>query len=288
MEHAAEGVKALRGKAAGRGEIVAEEFQVTILGSGTSTGVPMLGCSCAVCRSADPRDRRTRCSALVSCGDRRIVIDTATDFRQQALREGLSHVDAVLYTHAHADHIHGIDDLRAFNITSGADIPIYAPPGIMAVIRRNFRYIFSGEVQPGFRPRLISWDVGGAFVLCGLPVQPILLQHGADRSFGYRIGSFAYITDCNDIPEESLERLGNLDVLVIDGLRFRSHPTHYSIPEAIEISRRLGARRTVLTHLCHEVDHVRDGSSLPEGVELAFDGQRFILAAPGSGRVEGK
>jgi phosphoribosyl 1,2-cyclic phosphate phosphodiesterase len=272
----------------GEAVIVAEGFQVTILGSGTSTGVPMLGCSCAVCHSADPRDRRTRCSALVSHGGQRIVIDTSTDFRQQALRENLSHVDAVLYTHAHADHVHGIDDLRAFNIVSGAAIPIYGPPSAMAVIRRNFRYIFSGEVQPGFRPRLISWDVAGDFVLCGLPVQPIPLQHGADLSCGYRIGSFAYITDCNGIPGESLERLGNLDILVIDGLRFRSHPTHYSIPEAIEISRQLGARRTILTHLCHEVEHARDGASLPKGVELAYDGQRFTLPAPGSGRVEGE
>jgi phosphoribosyl 1,2-cyclic phosphate phosphodiesterase len=148
------------------------------------------------------------------------------------------------------------------------------------VIRRNFRYIFSGEVKAGFRPRLTPWDLAGDFVLCGLPIQPVALQHGADQACGYRIGSFAYITDCNGIPGESLARLRHLDLLVIDGLRFRSHPTHYSIPEAIEVSRKLGARRTVLTHLSHEVEHRRDGASLPPGVELAYDGQRFTLPLP--------
>jgi phosphoribosyl 1,2-cyclic phosphate phosphodiesterase len=260
--------------------MAATEFEITLLGSGTSTGVPMLGCDCSVCRSSDPRDQRTRCSALVSHGSRQIVIDTSTDFRQQALREGIGHVDAVLYTHAHADHIHGIDDLRAFNMVSKEAIPIYGLPTTMAVIRRNFRYIFSKEVKPGFRPQLVPWDICGDFVLCGLPIQPILLQHGESQSCGYRIGAFAYITDCNGIPDDSLARLQNLDVLVIDGLRFRTHPTHFSIPEAIEVAGRLGARRTVLTHLNHEVAHRRDGASLPEGVELAYDGQRFRFPAP--------
>jgi phosphoribosyl 1,2-cyclic phosphate phosphodiesterase len=260
--------------------MAATVFQVTLLGSGTSTGVPMLGCNCAVCRSTDPRDRRTRCSALVSFDGRQIVIDTSTDFRQQALREAVGQVDAVLYTHAHADHVHGIDDLRAYNMVSKAAIPIYGPPAAMAGIRRNFSYIFNGEVKPGFRPLLVPWDLAGDFVLCGLPIQPILLQHGAEQACGYRIGGFAYITDCNGIPEESMARLRDLDLLVIDGLRFRSHPTHFSIPEAIEMAGRLAARRTVLTHLSHEVEHQRDQASLPQGVELAYDGQKFLLSAP--------
>jgi phosphoribosyl 1,2-cyclic phosphate phosphodiesterase len=260
--------------------MAATVFQVTLLGSGTSTGVPMLGCNCAVCRSTDPRDRRTRCSALVSFDGRQIVIDTSTDFRQQALREAIGQVDAVLYTHAHADHVHGIDDLRAYNMVSKAAIPIYGPPAAMAGIRRNFHYIFSGEVKPGFRPLLVPWDLAGDFVLCGLPIQPIPLQHGADQACGYRIGGFAYITDCNGIPDESMARLRDLDLLVIDGLRFRSHPTHFSIPEAIEMAGRLAARRTVLTHLSHEVEHQRDQASLPQGVELAYDGQKFLLSAP--------
>jgi phosphoribosyl 1,2-cyclic phosphate phosphodiesterase len=260
--------------------MAATAFQVTLLGSGTSTGVPMLGCNCAVCRSSDPRDRRTRCSALISFDGRQIVIDTSTDFRQQALREAVGQVDAVLYTHAHADHVHGIDDLRAYNMVSKAAIPIYGPPAAMAGIRRNFSYIFNGEVKPGFRPLLVPWDLAGDFVLCGLLIQPIPLQHGADQACGYRIGGFAYITDCNGIPDESMARLRDLDLLVIDGLRFRSHPTHFSIPEAIEMAGRLAARRTVLTHLSHEVEHRRDQASLPQGVELAHDGQKFLLAAP--------
>ena len=262
--------------------MAAKEFQITLLGSGTSTGVPMLGCSCAICHSTDPRDRRTRCSALISHNGHQIVIDTSTDFRQQALREDIGQVDAVLYTHAHADHVHGIDDLRAFNMVSGAAIPIYGLPSTMAVLRHNFHYIFSGEVQPGFRPRLVPWDLAGDFSLCGLPVQPIPLQHGEGQACGYRIGSFAYITDCNGIPDQSLARLRDLDILVIDGLRFRSHPTHFSIPEAIEMAARLGARRAVLTHLNHEVDHQRDSSNLPDGAELAYDGQRFLLPLPES------
>ncbi|MEZ4600822.1 MAG: GPMC system MBL fold metallohydrolase [Syntrophotaleaceae bacterium] len=265
--------------------MAARAFQVTLLGSGTSTGVPMLGCDCEVCRSSFRKNHRTRCSALITCNGRQIVIDTSTDFRQQALRAKLDHVDAVLYTHAHADHIHGIDDLRAFNMVSRAAIPIFGTPATMAVIRSNFRYIFSGAVKPGFRPQLIPWEIGGEFMLCGLPIQPVPLRHGEEQeSCGYRIGTFAYLTDCNGIPDGSLALLRGLDVLVIDGLRFRSHPTHFSIPEAIEIAAVLGARRTVLTHINHEVEHRRDGASLPKGVELAYDGQQFRMPVPQESR----
>ncbi len=256
-------------------------MEITILGSGTSTGVPMLGCSCDVCRSTDPHNCRTRCSALISYRGQQIVIDTGTDFRQQALREGIGQIDAVLYTHAHADHVHGIDDLRAFNMASGgAAIPIYGLPSTMDLIRRNFRYIFGDEVASKFRPRLVPWDLGGNFSLCGLPVEPLLLQHGPGSSCGYRIGSFAYVTDCNGISESTMSRLQQLELLVIDGLRFRSHPTHFSIDEAIAVAARLGARRTVLTHICHEVEHQRDTAKLPSGVEFACDGQRFTLPLP--------
>ncbi|MEZ4484378.1 MAG: GPMC system MBL fold metallohydrolase [Syntrophotaleaceae bacterium] len=256
----------------------AAALDITILGSGTSTGVPMLGCSCEVCRSSDPRDRRTRCSALVAFGGCNIVIDTTTDFRQQALREGIDHIDAVLYTHAHADHVHGIDDLRAFNMTSGgAAIPIYGLPATMSLIRRNFRYIFGDEVASKFRPRLVPWNLAGKLSLCGLPVEPLPLQHGDGISCGFRIGPFAYVTDCNRIAEPVMARLQSLELLVIDGLRFRSHPTHFSIDEAVAVAQRLGARRTVLTHICHEVAHRRDSARLPDGVEFACDGQRFSL-----------
>lgn len=257
--------------------IRSQTMNIVLLGTGTSTGIPMLGCNCDVCRSSDPRDRRTRCSALISWGERNILIDTGTDLHQQALREGLSRVDGVLYTHAHADHVHGIDDLRAFNMVAKESIPIFGSPSTMSVIRRNFSYIFDTQGGVGFRPRLDPWDVQGPFSLYGLPIEPVAMQHGPGEASGYRIGPFAYLTDCNVIPESSLEHLQGLEVLVLDGLRFRSHPTHFSIAEAIKLAQRLGARRTLLTHICHEVSHARDSRDLPPGIELAYDGQRFNL-----------
>lgn len=248
---------------------------VTILGSGTSTGVPMPGCSCGVCLSSDPQNVRTRCSALLTCGTKNILIDTATDLRQQVLREKITSIDAVLYTHTHADHIHGIDDLRAFNAVSGEAIPIFGSRETLALIRRNFGYIFDDELEPGYRPRLQTHEIFGSFDLFGLKVQPLALQHGSGVSLGYRVGSFAYLVDCSAIPEESLLQLRNIDTIVIDALRFRPHTTHFNIAQALEISEHLGARRTFLTHLSHEVDHSRHSALLPSGVELAYDGQRI-------------
>jgi phosphoribosyl 1,2-cyclic phosphate phosphodiesterase len=253
------------------------EMTVTILGSGTSTGVPVLGCSCNVCTSSAAQNSRTRCSALLSYRGKNILIDTSPDLRQQALREKISHIDAVLYTHTHADHVNGIDDLRAFNLVSGKAIPIFASREILAIIRRTFGYIFSDEMEPGYRPRLITREITGPFNLFGLHAEPIPLLHGIVPSFGYRIGPFAYLTDCCDIPKESERCLQNLELLVIDALRFRPHSTHFNIPQALELSARLGARRTLLTHLSHEVEHIRQSSTLPHGVELAFDGQRINL-----------
>jgi phosphoribosyl 1,2-cyclic phosphate phosphodiesterase len=262
-----------------------QPLKIVLLGTGTSTGIPMLGCRCEVCRSADPRDRRTRCSALISWGEHNLLIDTGTDLYHQALREGLEHVDGVLYTHAHADHVHGIDDLRAFNMVSKKSIPIFGSPSTLAIIKRNFHYIFSTAQSVGFRPRLDPWKIGGPFCLFGLPIEPIPLQHGPGEAYGYRIGPFAYLTDCSDIPESSLERLRGLEILVLDGLRFRSHPSHLSIAEAIDLAQRLGADRTLLTHICHEVSHARDSRNLPPGIELAYDGQRFSLFAESAEKV---
>lgn len=257
------------------------ELTVTILGSGTSTGVPVVGCPCPVCNSAVPENVRTRCSALLSCGDRHILIDTTTDLRQQALRERLTRIDAVLYTHTHADHLHGIDDLRPFNFASGEAIPIYGSPETIDLIRSNFGYIFSDEMATGYRPRLETRAIDGPFSLFGLEVVPVPLQHGAGRALGFRIGPFAYLTDCSAVPESSQRLLDGVEVLVIDGLRFRPHTTHFNIAQAIETAQRLGARRTVLTHLSHEVDHARCAEQLPPGVALAFDGQRLVVPLPG-------
>lgn len=253
---------------------------VTILGSGTSTGVPVPGCSCSVCVSPDPQNVRTRCSILLTHSGRNILIDTATDLRQQVLREKIGHIDAVLYTHTHADHIHGIDDLRSFNMVSGQAIPVFGSPETLAVIRRNFGYIFDDELEPGYRPRLETRQIVGPFDLFGLRVEPLTLQHGSGVSLGYRLGAFAYLVDCNAIPEATMPQLRDLDVLVIDALRFRPHTSHFNIPQALEVGARLGARRTFLTHLSHDVDHARHAVLLPPGVELAYDGQRIEVELP--------
>jgi len=252
-------------------------LNITILGSGTSTGIPVVGCDCPVCCSSDPRNQRTRCSALFSFSDHNVLIDTSTDLRQQALREKIRHVDAVLYTHCHADHVHGIDDLRGFNLSSRNAIPIYGARETLRRISLLFDYIFDDETPSGYIPRLDPREVTGSFQLCGLTFEPIPLLHGELEVFGYRCGPAAYLTDCSSIPESSMPLLRNLQLLVLDGLRFKAHPTHFNIPEALEVAARIGAERTLLTHLSHEVNHSHDEKNLPAGIEFAYDGQRVTL-----------
>lgn len=252
---------------------------LTILGSGTSTGVPVLGCHCAVCRSTTPENRRTRCSALLRWAGRSVLIDTATDFRQQALREGLERIDAVLFSHTHADHVHGIDDLRTFTL-KGEAIPVYGSAEAIATIQRVFSYIFTDDVEPGFRPRLLLNVVAAPFRLFDREVVPIPLQHGPGMTFGYRVGNLAYLTDCSEVPEASLPLLAGVELLVIDALRFTAHASHFNVAGAIAAARRIGARRTLLTHLSHEIDHPRHAAGLPEGVEFAYDGQTITLPFP--------
>jgi phosphoribosyl 1,2-cyclic phosphate phosphodiesterase len=254
-----------------------DKLRLTVLGSGTSTGVPVLGCSCGVCKSKDPRNQRTRCSALLEWSGRRVLIDTATDFRQQALREGLDRLDCVLFTHTHADHIHGIDDLRTFSLVNGAAIPVYATRTSLATIRRVFAYIFTDESEPGYRPRLSLHEINGSFELYGQKVVPIPLEHGPGEAFGFRVGGLAYLTDCSGIPEGSWPLLRDIEVLVIDALRFREHASHLNIAGAIKIAEQFGARRTLLTHLSHDVDVNQHAQGLPEGVEFAYDGQVITL-----------
>lgn len=255
--------------------------RVTLLGTGTSTGVPVIGCHCAVCTSSDPHNQRTRCSALIEWRDRRLLIDTATDLRQQSLAVGLTRIDAVLYTHTHADHVHGIDDLRAFNLSAGVALPIFGSAETIAVIRNNFGYIFDAEQDGGYRPQLTTRVVDSTFSCAGLTIVPVPLLHGNGTALGYRIGDFAYLTDCNGCPPGSLELLAGLDTLVIDALRFRPHATHFNIAQAIEFAARLAPRRTLLTHLSHDVDHARHSAGLPAGVELAHDGLSFPFTTPG-------
>ena len=204
-------------------------LKLTVLGSGTSTGVPVLGCHCAVCSSSDPRNSRTRCSVLLEWSGRKVLIDTATDFRQQALREGIEQIDSVLFTHAHADHVHGIDDLRTFTLRTGNAIPAYADRGVLDRLKGLFSYIFSESDAPGYRPRLQVNEVVGPFDLFGQTVVPIPLLHGPGESLGYRVGNLAYIVDCSALPESSWRLLQGLEVLVIDALRFREHESHFSI-----------------------------------------------------------
>lgn len=253
-------------------------LDITILGSGTSTGIPVVGCDCPVCRSTDPRNQRTRCSALLNYAGHNVLIDTSTDLRWQALREDIRHVDAVLYTHSHADHLHGIDDLRGFNLRSKTPIPLYGSTHTLEKIRNNFSYIFDDIEIPGYVPRLELFPVEENFELFGLQIIPIPLYHGRMQVFGYRCGPFAYLTDCNEIPESSLELLDGLELLVLDGLRFKPHTTHFNISQAIQMATRIGARQTLLTHLSHEVDHPRHNPQLPHGVEFAYDGQHLSFA----------
>jgi phosphoribosyl 1,2-cyclic phosphate phosphodiesterase len=247
-------------------------MQITILGSGTSTGVPMVGCGCPVCTSADPRDKRTRASILVKTdGQQYILVDTSTDLRRQALREKIPHIDAVLFTHSHADHIHGIDDLRGFHFIHKRVIPCYADHETMGVVAANFGYIFKGLEVAGYSPLLEPHVVHGPFQLFGCRVVPIPLVHGHMRSTGYRIDNLAYLTDVSLIPAASMELLRGLDLLIIDALRYTPHVTHFNIPGALQVVAKLQPRRTILTHLTHEVAYA-DGERLPATVELAYDG----------------
>jgi phosphoribosyl 1,2-cyclic phosphate phosphodiesterase len=253
---------------------------LTILGSGTSTGVPVLGCRCVVCRSTDAENRRTRCSALLNWDGRNVLIDTATDFRQQALREGLERVDAVLFSHTHADHVHGIDDLRTFTL-KGEALPVFGSAAAMATLQRVFAYIFADDSEPGFRPRLALQAVDGPFPLFGRTIVPVPLRHGPGTALGYRVGDLAYLTDCSAVPETSLPLLAGVEVLVLDALRFTPHASHFNVAEAIAVARQIGARRTLLTHLSHEVDHRRHTAGLPAGIEFAYDGQTITMPLPG-------
>ncbi len=257
-------------------------LQLTILGSGTSTGVPVLGCDCVVCRSGEPRNQRTRCSALLEWSGHKILIDTATDFRQQALREGIDRIDGVLFTHEHADHLHGIDDLRTFNLVCGGAIPIYAAGEALARIQTLFSYIFNDASVPGYRPQLEINKITGCFELFGQTIIPIPLVHGPGQALGYRVGNLAYVTDCSAITKASMALLEGVTVLVIDALRFREHDSHFSVAEAVQVARQLAVPRTLLTHLSHDIDYYRHAPGLPAGVEFAYDGQ--VISLPLSAR----
>lgn len=247
-------------------------MKLLFLGCGTSTGVPVIGCPCGVCASKDPRNHRTRSSLLIEIDGKNILIDASTDLRAQALGNGITRIDAVLFTHPHADHIHGIDDLRAFNMAQGAAIPIYANEHTISRIKAMFDYIFAENNGESWRPDLTPHVIEGPFSIFGTQIVPIDISHGKASILGFRFGDAAYVTDCSHMPAASLEKLMGIKVLIINALRHRPHPTHLNIEQALEISRRLKPERTFLTHLSHSLDYAVDGGKLPEGVELAYDG----------------
>ncbi len=253
--------------------------RVILLGTGTSHGVPMIGCDCAVCTSTDPRDRRTRPSIIVQAAERSILIDTSPELRLQSLACSVTRVDAVLFTHYHADHVAGLDDLRRFNHLQKSALTCHADRATADVLVRMFPYAFedlTGYVSS--KPQLRLEMIDGPFDLFGVRVIPVPLLHGDLPVLGFRFGPFAYCTDCSRIPDPSFDLLRGLDVLVLDALRRRPHPTHFTLDEAVEHARRIGAQRTFFTHMAHDLAHDATNRELPPNMALAHDGQVIELA----------
>ena len=256
-------------------------LKITVLGSGTSVGVPTVGCHCAVCLSTDPRDNRMRPSILVSYQDHNVLVDTTPDFRSQALRAHIDHIDAVLYTHAHADHILGLDDLRPYNFRQKERIPIFAAPDTMETIRRVYQYIFDGVKKESNVPQLITHLIdGGTIDLFGLEFRPVPILHGSATIYGFRFGAAAYLTDHSDIPESSMSELCGLDVLFLDALRYKPHPTHSTVDRSLQTVEKLKPRRAFFTHISHDLSHERAESLLPPNVKLAYDGLEILVGDP--------
>lgn len=255
--------------------------QMILLGTGTSVGVPAIGCGCAVCRSTNPKNRRTRCSAILGLPGGNLLIDTSPDMREQLLREDIGLVHAVLYTHEHADHIFGLDDLRLMQFYLGGPVPLYCEAVVEERIRKSYDYAFSDVTMthPGAVPQLEFQRITTEpFDVLGARVTPVRMQHGPRfEVLGFRFGNVAYCTDVNSIPPESLELLHGLDVLVLDALRPIAHTTHFSLEQAIEIARELAPRQTLFTHMSHDLEHEATNASLPAGMALAYDGQRIAL-----------
>jgi phosphoribosyl 1,2-cyclic phosphate phosphodiesterase len=250
--------------------------RLTLLGTGTSTGIPQIGCDCAVCRSDDPRDRRSRCAALLEADGMSLLIDTPPELRLQLIGAGVRQIDAVLYTHEHADHVAGIDDLRTLSLRRPAPIPLYGAQHTLEYVRERYRYIFDAAPLPAgtSKPRLTLTAIASGVVsrIGSLAVLPLHFEHGATPVLGFRIGALAYVTDAKRVGAEELSALRGVSVLVLNALWWRPHPTHLSIPEAIEVARSIGAARTILTHLSHETGHAELAARLPAGVEPGYDG----------------
>jgi len=249
---------------------------LTVLGSGTSMGVPTIGCDCDVCRSDNPHDRRTRPSILVEFGGKSILIDATPDFREQAIREHIRKLDAVLFTHSHADHILGLDDLRPLSFRHRPNkLPLYARPAAADFIRNMFRYIFDADYKYGGLAQVELRSFDGPIDLFFARFEPITVIHGETEIDGFRFGSAAYLTDHSSIPEASMAKLQNLDILFLDALRHIPHPTHSTVENSLRIVERLKPKRAFFTHICHDLPHEATNASLPANVQLSYDGMKL-------------
>jgi phosphoribosyl 1,2-cyclic phosphate phosphodiesterase len=252
------------------------QVELLFLGTGTSAGIPMIGCHCAVCDSPDSRDKRTRPSVVISYGETRVLVDTTPELRLQCVANGVDAIDAIVFTHAHADHVMGLDDVRRFNAVKNGPLDVYADDRAFAGVSRCFGYAFVAPEPDAklFRPHLNRHDIAGPFEIGGFAWTPVPLLHGDLPVLGFRVGNVAYCTDVSEIPESSFGLLKNLDVLVLDALQHKRHTTHFSLEQAVEAASRIGAKHTLFTHIAHGMGHVETNRLLPEHMQLAFDGQR--------------
>ena len=248
-------------------------MKITFLGTGTSFGIPVIGCSCPVCTSPNPKNTRLRSSILIQYGGKNVLVDTSVDMRRQMLDAGVDRLDAILFTHGHADHLHGLDEVRRFNQIQRGTVRAYTDTTTAAVIRKAFFYIFEkSPLTTGLTPSVELNIIEDSFDLLGKEVIPLKIMHHTLEILGYRIDDFAYITDASAIPEETLPKLGGLDCLVLNSLRNDPHPAHFSLSEALETAAKIKAKRTYFTHICHDLEHEETENILGDGIRLAYDG----------------
>ncbi len=253
-------------------------MKVTFLGTGTSQGVPVIGCTCAVCTSLDYRDKRLRTSILIEIKGKTFVIDTGPDFRQQMLRENVKRLDAVIFTHAHRDHTAGLDDVRAYNFMQGIDMPVYGTTPVLDQLKREYAYAFTGEYYPGI-PRLTLKTIDSQdFFVNDVSITPLQVMHLKLPVLGFRINNFSYITDANLIPHETLEKLAGTEVLVLNALQRESHISHFNLEEAIAMVKKIKPKKAFFTHMSHKLGlHSDISEELPEGIHLAYDGLQLSM-----------
>lgn len=254
-------------------------LHITVLGSGTSTGVPVIGCSCDTCTSEDPRDKRTRCSLYIRYKETGIIVDTGPDFRQQVLKHKIDDIDAIIYTHLHNDHIIGFDDIRGYNFSNRKSVPAYAHQETADALKRIFPYAFGEVLQSGGGLPVVPLHIinNDEFTIGDITIQPLELWHGKLEVKGFRIGNFAYCTDTNFIPAKTYSQLKDLEYLIIDGLRPEAHPTHFNIEQSLEAIEKIAPKKAYLTHIAHQIKHSRVEPSLPENVSIAYDGLEIKL-----------